>query len=120
MIYTSYFSKSGNLGNAVSIALMSPDFFKGAEYPDLFPTKDLLNSYKYCNMSEKVYEKKYLELLNNVRDLDLNKVAKELDGKVIICWENSNKFCHRHVVAKWLRPYIEVKELVVESKYKLF
>jgi uncharacterized protein (DUF488 family) len=39
-------------------------------------------------------------------------VAQALEGKVLLCYEKSGDFCHRHLVAEWLRRYgYEVKEL---------
>ena len=26
----------------------------------------------------------------------------KIDEKVLLCYENNNEFCHRHIVAKWL------------------
>ena len=44
--------------------------------------------------------------------LDPHKVAAELDEKVLLCYEKSEDFCHRHIIAAWLQHYgYTVKEL---------
>ena len=44
--------------------------------------------------------------------LDPHKVAVDLEGKTLLCYEKSEDFCHRHIVAAWLRHYgYEVEEL---------
>lgn len=49
--------------------------------------------------------------------LDVNKVYEELDNKILLCYEDSDKFCHRQIVAAWFELFlgIEVPE-VVEGK----
>ena len=53
----------------------------------------------------------YDEVLKN---LDPNKVYNDLDGAVLLCYEESYEFCHRHIVASWLNKMInkEVLECV--------
>jgi hypothetical protein len=43
------------------------------------------------------------------------RVADELEGKVLLCWELPGQFCHRRLVAEWLEKnlLIEVPELDV-------
>jgi hypothetical protein len=45
------------------------------------------------------------------RRLDPAIVANELDGYTLLCWEGPGKFCHRHIVADWLKPYTDVEEI---------
>lgn len=64
------------------------------------PPAHLLLKYKEDH-DENAYEKNYRkEVLDK---LDPAAVAKELDGKVLCCYEKSDNFCHRHLVAAWLR-----------------
>jgi uncharacterized protein (DUF488 family) len=32
-------------------------------------------------------------------------VGDMLQNKVLLCYEKSSDFCHRHIVAAWLRHY---------------
>lgn len=117
MIYTSYFSsKKYNKENGISIARYNK-FWDGESYPLLYPSANLLAWWK--GLSKEAQRKQefqdtywqyyWLEVLSK---LDPDKIAKELDGKVLLCYEKSTDFCHRHLVAKWLRGFgYEVKEL---------
>ena len=103
-IYTSYFSKAGKIlpdRRLVSISLTSPDGFKGEFYRDLNPSPSLLSQYKSGNISEEEYEEQYT--FETLSRLDPIKVYNDLKGKAMCCWESSEKFCHRHLVVKWLR-----------------
>ena len=108
---TSYYSKSADNPNAVSIAGKAPAFYNGKEYKKLAPKYWFFKKY-IKDGDEEFYTKQYYkEVLNK---LDPKKVYKEL-GKnaVLICWERSGKFCHRHIIAKWLSSNlnIEIKEI---------
>lgn len=115
MIHTSYFAKlksiSGN-GNLypISIACTIPKGIADSgipEYRKLCPPYDLLKAYKDGMCSEDMYIVNYQ---NNVLNrLNANKVVEELQAMcpegmepVLVCWEKSDKFCHRHIVSKWL------------------
>ena len=106
-VYASYFSRACKIlpdSMIVSIALTSPEGFKGKFYRDLNPTSHLFNGYKYNNMSAEEYTKTYY--YDVLRDLDPNIVYNNLKGKVICCWEKSGEFCHRNIVMKWLQENI--------------
>lgn len=117
MIYTSYFSsKKYNKADGISIARWS-DFWNGDTYFDLYPSKDLLvwwkslseesqNDSHYQQLYSTYYQQEILD------KLDPHKVASDLENRVLLCYEKSSDFCHRHIVAAWLRQYgYEVKEL---------
>lgn len=97
MIQTSYFAKyKGDSG--ISIATSQPN---GCNYPvfhELVPDKSLVWAYKDGKITEEEYTTVYMNQLNQ---LDVHKIAKELEGKVLLCWEGKQKFCHRHIVADW-------------------
>jgi len=52
--------------------------------------------------------------------LDPHKVAKDLEGRILLCYENIYKkdsHCHREIVAEWLREAgYKVKELPAKIK----
>ena len=117
MIYTSYFSsKKYNKEDGISIARYNK-FWDGESYPLLYPSASLLTWWKSLTKKQQSniwlrdqYEQAYFaETLNK---LDPHIVAAELEGKVLLCYEKSEDFCHRHIVAEWLERYgYEVKEL---------
>ena len=100
MIYTSYFaSRKYNESIAVSISRGTPSWFTGKEYKLLAPSRDLLNGYKLGEINDDIYTKEFNKYLST---LDAEKVYNDLDGKVLLCYEKTGKFCHRHLVAEWL------------------
>lgn len=101
-IRTSYFSHYKG-ADGVCIAIGAP-WWKGERYPKLYPPQKLLEWWK--NVGEKVgnvdaYKNCYkVFVLDN---LNVHEVAKELNGKVLLCFEKSDAFCHRHIVAEWFK-----------------
>lgn len=59
-------------------------------------------------------EEYYKEVLSK---LNPEKVYEDLDNSILLCYEDSSEFCHRHIVAAWLELLldIEVKEQVIEE-----
>ena len=101
MITEKSFSEYARNGskNGISIANSTPSWCKVEIYKDLQPGWKLVNAWKKREISNKEYEIIYRkEVLSK---LDKEKVKKDLDGKVILCWCNGN-FCHRFIVIKWL------------------
>ena len=104
---TSYFSKSGNNPNAVSIAAKAPDGFKGRQYKKLAPKYWFFKRYKEDGDKKFYTEQYYTEVLNH---LDPQKVFKELgENAILLCWEGSGKFCHRRLAAEWLEKNLGIK-----------
>ena len=108
MINTSYFSsKKYDFNSGVSVARFVK--FKVADTcPELYPPKDLLSWWKeltneqqkspfYQNLYAKAYK---IQVLNK---LDVHKLSARLQGKVLLCYEKSDDFCHRHIIANWFK-----------------
>lgn len=107
---TSYFAKSNNHPNAVCITVEPPRFYKGRTCKKLAPKEWFLKKYQYDHDEEFYTKKFYEEVLDK---LDPAEVLKELgEDAILLCWEGKDKFCHRHLVAKWFFDTlgIEVKE----------
>lgn len=104
---TSNFWISGKSPNAVSIAARAPNWYKGREYKKLAPRYWLLMKYKE-DRDKKFYTAYYYEEILN--KLDPQKVFDEL-GKdaILLCWEKSGTFCHRHIVADWLSQKLGIQ-----------
>lgn len=101
MIYTSYFAKyKGKDG--VSIATKQPPGCNFPVFQPLVPELDLVWGYKRGQLTEEEYKNTYFKQLST---LDVQHVAKALENKVLLCWEGSDKFCHRHLVAEWLNSH---------------
>jgi uncharacterized protein YeaO (DUF488 family) len=108
LIRTSYFAKYKN-PDGISIALKSPEWFKGESYKDLAPSWSILGNYQasqHTYEDQNIYEKRYrAEILAK---LDPKKVAVTLNGKVLLCYERPDDFCHRHIVAQWLKETLNI------------
>lgn len=101
---TSYYAKyKGN--KAISIYARPPIWFIGKEYKKLSPKHWMVVAYTNGTLSEQEYIEAYTrEILDK---LDAKKVYNDLinlcgEDAVLVCWESSDKFSYRHIVAEWL------------------
>ncbi len=102
MLYTSYFAKVKEVPNPIAISGGVPDRYKGERYKDLAPSWDLVGNYKTGKISEDRYREIYTEEVLDY--LTPERVISELPEEcTLLCWEVSGEFCHRHIVADWLR-----------------
>lgn len=113
MIYTSYFARLKDIPEKyipVSIARYSPKFYTGLEYKRLAPSSALLKvwkeTYEGVNDTEKYKEIYQIETLQKLSVQQVLQDLLSLTGSydiVLICYEKSDAFCHRHLVSQWLR-----------------
>lgn len=103
---TSYFNKSGNLPNVISIAAKSPSWFTGKKYKKLAPKFWFFQEYKE-NGDELFYVENYCrEVLNKLNAKDVyDELGKD---SILVCWETSDKFCHRHIIAAWFKEELNI------------
>lgn len=106
-IYTGYFAKIGRYEAAgltpISIARWTPTWFTGECCPALAPRATLLDAFKHGTVSESEFEKEYMRELD---ELDVKKIVEDAAGDrdvVLCCFEKSSDFCHRHILALYLR-----------------
>ena len=119
-IFTSYFDnleKVKELGLVpIGIAGISPPGFDGLEYKKLAPKRFIYDSYIESG-DEDTYSRDYFRCV--LDKLKPGQVVKDLEnlsgGKdiVLLCYEKPNQFCHRHLVAYWMKSElgIEIEEL---------
>jgi hypothetical protein len=110
MIYLSNFAASGNHPDAVSIAAITPRGFKGGVRKDLAPPFSLVKAYK----DEKITEAEYImEYGKRIYSLDIERIAGELDGKILLCYCDKNAMCHRTLLGLFLNTElgVEVEEI---------
>lgn len=106
-IETSYFAKSSDHPKAVAISATVPEGFKGLRFKDLAPPYDLLGKFKRDD-DESFFEEQYRDRV--LKDLDPQKIYDLLGhDAVLLCWEKSGKFCHRHIVADWLSKSLNIE-----------
>lgn len=130
MIYTSSYKDFKS--DKYRLVSISKD--KGASYIDengnpydkecylaLAPKRDFFKQWRI--LKEKVsFEESTLFYMRHFYDevllpLDPKQVYKDLNHSVLLCYEDSSDFCHRHIVAAWLEKNlnIKVKECVYQE-----
>lgn len=108
IIQTSYFGRAKNMANAVAISQGVPKWFTGERYMALAPPWSLVHE-----KNEAIYTRRYQEeVLAKLCPLH---VEGDLDGKILLCWEKPDEFCHRHIVAKWLERNLLIKVQELDS-----
>lgn len=124
MLYTSsYKNFNSKLYKGVSI---SKDKGKDANwkkdyYLSLAPTKELFKTWKKNKgiISDEENNLFYItEFYKQVLSkLDITKTYNELSNCYLLCYENNDEFCHRHIVAAWFELFLDVKikEVVVDG-----
>lgn len=113
MIYTTYFAKLKKLPeNIIPIAICTkpPSGFRGLIYRNLAPRYDFFMQWKVTKDNEFFTENYIGQVLNNLSPV---KVVTDLYYQIgtapcscdiaLVCYEKSTDFCHRHLVAEWLR-----------------
>ena len=113
MIFTSNFKIAGHLPQAVAISRGIPNGWQGRRYQALAPPRELI----------KIMEpERFIPLYRaQVLDkLDPMKMIRDLGGDdfILLCWEPPGEFCHRRVVAAWLRKHtgVLIEEFIPSHK----
>lgn len=114
MIYTSYFGQLKNLPDniiPISICRKAPTWYTGIQYKKLAPKYDFYMKWKEDHDNEhyiKCFNKQVLSKLEATEVvIDFSILSCYFNmGKsdiCLICYEKPGEFCHRHLVAEWLR-----------------
>ncbi len=81
--------------------------------PSLAPTKDILDAYKKERGSWETYERDFIDLMA-ARKIE-NAIEQEtLEDACLLCSEDKPHYCHRRLVAEYLREYwgnVEIEHL---------
>lgn len=112
MIYTSYYGKLRAIPEEfcrIAISRATPGgLFGELRYLPLAPSADILYEYKHTRDEEK-FTKAFRSELDRLDPLsvvaDLLDMAGENPDIVLLCYEKAGDFCHRHIVAEWLREH---------------
>jgi len=93
----------GGNEKSVSISAKVPDGFVGRQYKKLAPSWSI---WKEWHDSEDIDKDEiYTERFENeiLSKLNAKDVYDDLgDDAILLCYEGPGKFCHRHLVARWL------------------
>lgn len=104
---------SGNKGNDAN--------YKGNCYPLLAPKKSFWQVWHENigkipeNINNMFYiEQYYIQVLSKLDPIDVYNI---LDNSLLLCYEDSNEFCHRHIVAAWFELFLEIEipEVVIKN-----
>lgn len=108
MYKTSYFAKirtmsPENRNKCIGIVRFMPPTLLSTfkNIPDLSPNKETLEMYKLGDIDEQQFSKAYLDKLNRIGVEWIKRNVPE--GSILVCYEKSSSFCHRHILAKWLK-----------------
>ena len=86
--------------------------FEGDYYSSLAPKHDfwLLWHNNYLNKSEIENNRFYISqyLINVLSKLNPEQVYKDLNNSILLCYEDSKQFCHRHIDAYWLEDELGI------------
>lgn len=119
-IYTSYFAVMKRIPQdivRISICGGVPKWYDGLQYKKVAPKYGFFQEWKKNGNNDYYIQHFNKEVLDC---LSVEQVYRDLErlsgGKdcVLLCYEKSTDFCHRHLVADWLSKglNIEVKEIV--------
>lgn len=117
MVYTTNFKLLSVLPQEVvpiAICLHPPKWYKGLHYTKLAPSKNLFLGYKNRSISLSEFGDRFRKYLDSIVFLDvvseLFDIAKTTEI-ALVCYENEEVFCHRHIVSEWFREhYFPCKE----------
>lgn len=116
-IYTSYFANWRKFPEGAFVLGVTRHPPKGTtnNWALLSPSDILLRDYKANKISEHIYTRRYLKELE---PRDRNKIIetlRDLEQRygivVLCCYEKKGDFCHRQILADWLKPELEIIEL---------
>lgn len=107
-IFTSYFAIASKLPKdmvQVSISLFPPKHFAGKEYKKIAPTQKILFDWKRLSNKERYIKEYQRDVLSKLNEVEIYRELERLgQGKdvVLLCYEKSDDFCHRHLFAEWM------------------
>lgn len=107
MIYTSYYARMRSIPKdivPVAISLYRPDYYVGEACQILAPTPSILRQYKATHDEEQFTSEFYECVLHSLNPQYIEELLySKSNGNdvVLLCYERSDKFCHRHLVADW-------------------
>jgi hypothetical protein len=99
--------KSYNGDKGVAICIYPPLDWQGEQFPSLAPDRKTFFAKKACEIDEVEYENQYRKKV--LSKLDPNKVYDMFANKVLLCWEPAGEFCHRRIVADWIKEELGIE-----------
>ena len=118
MIYTGYYAKLKKYQEAgltpISIAGKAPNFYSGIQYKKFAPSWDIFSKWKSGEIDNFQYTERFnQEILGKLDKEEVKTFLNSFETDIILlCYEKSGDFCHRHIVANWIET--ELNEQVKE------
>ena len=124
MIYTGYYAKLKKYKEEgiepIAISGKRLDFYEGLYYSDFAPRYWMYQRCKDKDITNEGYVEEYKAYLNTLNKTeikaDFEQYSKEGKDCILLCYEKSGEFCHRHVLADWLEENFGFK--IEEFKYE--
>lgn len=112
-VYTSYFGNIKKLEEAgvlpVNISLYPPRWRKWVHLKMFAPTKDIL----FNTSGKEEYTRRFnSEILGRLDPNEIKQIINLVSqGKdiALLCFERPNDFCHRHLVADWIKEKLGIE-----------
>lgn len=114
-VYTSYYKKFEKIGPAYTLIRISNSKPKGFVWdiyklPEVYPEWKCVAALKSGDMSEAEFEQTYREKLSKLNKEAVWNQIRDIAGVyqddqrdvILLCWEKTGSFCHRHILAEWL------------------
>ena len=108
MIYTGYYAKLKHYESngiiPISIAGRAPEFYKGIQYKKFAPSWDIFSKWKNGEIDNFQYTDRFKkEILGKLNKEEVKQFLNSFKTDIILlCYEKSGDFCHRHIVADWI------------------
>ena len=110
-IYTTNFASLKNVPKTIipiAICGKTPEWWTGLKFPALAPKYWWWVTWKESGEDKDWYAQKYKEtVLDSLIPFSVVQELKEMVGEgndvALVCYEKPKEFCHRHLVAEWLR-----------------
>jgi len=93
--------------DGVAICLYPPIDWADLRFPALAPSKEMFYEIKHGEITKEQYEKRYREEI--LSQLDPRQIYNMFKNNVLLCFEDPGEFCHRRIVAAWIRENIGIE-----------
>ncbi len=113
MIYTGYFAEMSRIQNGLmySIANSKPKGIDIQTFQPFVPHWNLVQDFKGGSISWEQFTQEYVAQLDKISQDVFDTLLTLPDDIVFLCWEATDKPCHRHI----LRDYLASKGIVSEE-----
>jgi uncharacterized protein YeaO (DUF488 family) len=79
--------------------------------PELAPTKEMLDAYRKGHHDWETYERQFLALMDE-RRIGKKGIKREIANGCLLCSEDKPEYCHRRLVAEYLKRHWGDVEIV--------